>query len=688
MKTILIVDDDKQNLYLLNALLTGHGYKVVSATNGSEALKIATAQSLALVISDILMPVMDGFVLCREWQANKRLKSVPFIFYTATYTDPKDRELALGLGAIQFIIKPEEPEQFMATIEKVLQNFTTADISSSRHLPVEEESYLKKYNERLVKKLEQKMLALEKEISERKHTERALLESEKKYRILFDNAREAIFVIQDGRIQFSNPMAGEILGTSFEKITQTPFIDYVYPEDRVKVSGWHDKKIQGERVTDTTSFRVLRTNGELIWVHLNAVCFTWQEKPATLNFARDITQEKALENQLRHSQKLEAIGILAGGIAHDFNNILTAIIGYSEIARAQLAATDVIGKDLDKVITAGKRAAELVEQILTFSRHDGEDFKPIEIQCIIEEALKLLRASLPTTIALVTNINGEGNFIEADSIQLHQVLMNLCTNAKQAIGAGVGTLNIVLSEIRVREHEIFSDCPLLDCGSYLDLEISDTGCGMDKVTQSKIFEPFFTTKKKGEGTGLGLAVVHGIIKQHKGEITVNSEPGEGTTFHIYLPVVENVTQKVIENSEDAFVDIPQGKGERILLVDDETEIVEMLQRLLNDLGYSVAAFNSSAQALEIFSENPEEFDLLITDMTMPEMTGMILSQKILAIRPDLPVILCTGFSETVDEVKAQSIGIRIFMRKPTSATVLARSISTLLHKTFEKKQEN
>ena len=681
MKTILIADDDKQNLYLLTALLTGHGYKVVSAMNGSEALKIASVQPPDLVISDILMPVMDGFVLCREWQANKHLKSVPFIFYTATYTDPKDKELALGLGAIRFIIKPEEPEQFMATIEKVLQNFTTADISSSRRLPVEEETYLKKYNERLVKKLEQKMLALEKEISERKQTERALFESEKKYRILFDNAREAIFVIQDGRIQFSNPMAGEILGISFEKITQTPFIDYVYPEDRAKVSGWHDKQVRGERVTETMPFRVVRSNGEIIWVHLNSVYFTWHEKPATLNFARDITQEKNLESQLRHSQKLEAMGTLAGGIAHDFNNILTAIIGYSEIARAQLPATDVIGKDLDKVITAGKRAAELVEQILTFSRREGEDFKPIEIQFIIKEALKLLRASLPATIELVTNIHRDGNFILADPIQLHQVLMNLCTNAKQAIGEDVGTLKIALSKVRVKEDEVFSACPLLDCGPYLDLEISDTGGGMDEMTLSKIFEPFFTTKGKGEGTGLGLAVVHGIVKQHKGEITVNSELGKGATFHIYLPVIKNVIQKVIEDNEDVTDTIPQGKGERILLVDDETEIVEMLQRLLNDLGYSVAGFNSSAKALEIFSENPKEFDLLITDMTMPEMTGMILSQKILAIRPNLPVILCTGFSETVDDAKAQSIGIQLFMSKPTPVTVLAKSISALLHKT-------
>jgi len=678
VNTILIVDDDKKNIYLLQALLTGNGHNVIAAANGAEALEMAVANPPDLIISDILMPVMDGFALCSEWQASNLLKSIPFIFYTATYTDPKDKELALGLGAIRFIIKPEEPVQFMEIIEDVLSSVMSEDVLIPESLPVHGEVYLKKYNERLIRKLEQKMLALEEEIVERKLTEKALFESEEKYRILFDNAREAIFVIQDGRIQFLNPMTREMLGASFDKIGQSSFIDFVFPEDREKVSEWHEQKLLGQRVSDTTAFRGVNENGDLIWVHLNAVSITWGNRPATLNFARDITQEKKLEIQLRHSQKLEAMGTLAGGIAHDFNNILAVIIGYSEMARAQLPASDKIGKDLDKVITAGKRAAELVEQILTFSRQDREDFKPLKLHLIIKEALKLLRASLPTTIDLQINIRGDDNFILADPTQLHQVLMNLCANARHAIGDKVGTLCVTLSEIYINDYQVFSACSLLKRGSYLDLEISDTGCGMDEVTMAKIFEPFFTTKEKGEGTGLGLAVVHGIVKQHNGEIIVNSKLGQGTTFHIYFPMLKSVIQQEAERAEVQIDDLPQGRGERILIVDDEVQIVEMLQRMLEELGYSVVGFSNSNEALTAFSMNSDIFDLLVTDMTMPEMTGIVLAEKMLALKPDLPVILCTGFSEAVDETKAKAIGINMLLYKPISTILLLKSIKEIL----------
>jgi len=351
---------------------------------------------------------------------------------------------------------------------------------------------------------------------------------------------------------------------------------------------------------------------------------------------------------------MEAIGTLAGGIAHDFNNILTAILGYSEMARAQLPAADPIGKDLDQVITAGTRATELVQQILTFSRQREEDFKPLKVQLILKEVLKLLRASLPTTIQLKESINTGSGSVLADPTQIHQVVMNLCTNAKHAIGAEAGTLTISLSEIQVTEEMSLADWPQAIPGTYLDLEISDTGCGMDGLTISKIFDPFFTTKEKGKGTGLGLSVVHGIIKQHKGEITVASEPGQGTTFHIYLPAIaEDISSEQIVAEE-----IPRGNGERILFVDDETTIAIILERILERLGYIVTIFTNSVEALEAYKNNPENFDLVITDMTMPEMSGIELTRKLLTLRPNLPVILCTGFSETIDESTAKSFGIR------------------------------
>ncbi|BCL62214.1 hypothetical protein DGMP_29070 [Desulfomarina profundi] len=394
---------------------------------------------------------------------------------------------------------------------------------------------------------------------------------------------------------------------------------------------------------------------------------------------RDVSREKSLEKQLRQAVKMEAIGTLAGGIAHDFNNILSAILGYSEMARAQLSADDPVGKDLDRVIQSGYRATDLVKQILTFSRQEEGDFKPFKAHLIIKEVLKLLRSTLPATIELQENVATDCRPILVDSTQLHQVLMNLCTNAKHAIGHHTGKLQVALSEIEVTGDNDIVDCPQLKAGVYLDLEVSDTGCGMDEVTLSKVFDPFFTTKKKGEGTGLGLAVVHGIIKQHKGEITVSSELDQGTTFHIYLPIIdEECFQAVHLVSED----IPKG-NERLLIVDDEQVLGQLMQRMLKSLGYSVSFFSSSVEAWEVFKSNPEMFDLVITDMTMPEMTGIDLAGKLLDLQPGLPVILCTGFSEAINEMTVRSFGICEYVTKPVDKYTLAKVIRKALGKSLK-----
>ena len=388
---------------------------------------------------------------------------------------------------------------------------------------------------------------------------------------------------------------------------------------------------------------------------------------------RDVTEKISLEKQLRQAMKMEAIGTLAGGIAHDFNNILSAILGYSEIAQQQLTKDDPVRKDLDQVITAGHRATELVKQILTFSRQVEDDFQPTRIQPLIKEVLKLLRASLPSTIKLQENISQECGAILADPTQIHQVLMNLFTNAQYAIGPEPGTITISLSEIQISHSNIIAGCPRLHHGRYLDIEITDTGCGMDGLTLSKIFDPFFTSREIGEGTGLGLSVVHGIIMQHKGEITASSEPGNGTTFHIYLPVIE----ETITGTEEPVEEKPRGT-EKILVVDDEEPIARIMQRSLINLGYRVTVCTSSPEALEIVTGNPDEFDLLITDMTMPEMTGTTLARKILEIHPEMPVILCTGYSDAIDDVRAKSFGIRDYIRKPVDTLTLAKAIRAAL----------
>lgn len=387
------------------------------------------------------------------------------------------------------------------------------------------------------------------------------------------------------------------------------------------------------------------------------------------------TKNIQLEKQLRQAIKMEAIGTLAGGIAHDFNNILSAILGYSEIAKAQLPVDDKIRQDLDQVLIAGHRAAELVRQILTFSRQGKEEFKPIKIQNILKEVLTLLRSSLPATITLEENINIECGMISADPIQIHQILMNICTNASHAIGEELGTLSVALAEIQITKDNNIDDCTEMLPGIYLDLKICDTGCGMDSLTKSKIFDPFFTTKEVGKGTGIGMAVVHGIVKQHRGNITVSSTLGEGSTFHVYLPLID---EQKTTSQQLAPEYIPQGKGERILFVDDEPALTNMMQLKLTDLGYNATTFSSSIGALDSYKKNPDNFDLVITDMRMPEMNGVELSRRLLAIRPHIPIILCTGFSETLDEAKAKSVGICDLLHKPLSQLNLAKAIRKAL----------
>ena len=389
---------------------------------------------------------------------------------------------------------------------------------------------------------------------------------------------------------------------------------------------------------------------------------------------RDITQQVIIEKQLRQAMKMEAIGTLAGGIAHDFNNILAIMLGYSEIVRDNLPADSLAKVNIEQIIIAGNRAADLVTQILTFSRQGEEEFRRFKMQLIIKEALKLLRASLPATIELKQDIDDNAGIIFGDTTQIHQVLMNLCTNAKHAIGDSSGILSVSLSEVTVTNSNAIHDCPQLGNGTYVDLEISDTGCGMDGLTQSKIFDPFFTTKEQGKGTGLGLAVVHGIIKQHKGEIVVRSKPGQGTTFHVYLPVVIEVD---VQAEQKVSEDIPRG-SEQILFVDDEKMIVHMMQDILNNLGYKVTPFTSSIEALDTYKKNPGHFDLVITDMTMPKMTGVELAEKIFELRADQPVVLCTGFSEVIDEEMTKSLGIREYIKKPADNHTLAKAIRRAL----------
>ncbi len=381
--------------------------------------------------------------------------------------------------------------------------------------------------------------------------------------------------------------------------------------------------------------------------------------------------------ELQQAQKLEAIGTLAGGIAHDFNNILAAIIGYSELALLQNSDNVSLCADLKQILQAGDRAKDLVAQILTFARKTEVEHQPILISPIIKEALKLLRATIPTTVEVKSHIQADSTKIIADTTEIHQVIMNLCTNSFHALTEEQGIIDVRLQFLTVKEKD--SDYRDVTPGSYLLLQVTDNGCGMDSGTVSKIFDPFFTTKPEGQGTGLGLSVVHGIVQACGGIIQVNSTPGQGTTFTLLFPVIETVAEK--HDSEDSAL---LHGNERILFVDDEEDLRNLAGEMLRLLGYDVVCVSSGQEALDIFQQDQTGFDLLITDQSMPHMPGTELVQKIRGLTPELPIILCSGYSTMVDERNAMIMGISRYLEKPLTMQKLAREIRSSLD---NKKQE-
>ncbi len=393
---------------------------------------------------------------------------------------------------------------------------------------------------------------------------------------------------------------------------------------------------------------------------------------AGLESVRDITVQKKMEEQLNQAQKMEAIGTLAGGIAHDFNNILSGILGFSELARYEYLENSKAKNYINHVIESSKRAADLVKQILLFSRKADQKKRPLQPHFIVKEALKLLRATLPATITIEERIDSTCGFILADPTNIHQIVMNLCTNAFHAIENEKGSLTVNLCRKELRNEDIVDSD--VSPGPFIELSIKDTGRGMDKQTIKKVFEPYFTTKEVGHGTGLGLAVVHGIVNSLNGFIKVESEPGKGTTFHIYIPAVEEIVDTPVDTEQK---NIPRGT-ERILVIDDESIIVNLSTTILEGLGYTVTATTNSLEALEKVRANADDFDLIVTDQTMPNLSGVEMAQEILKIKPAMPIILCSGYSAVISEEGALALGIKKYLAKPVEWTKLAQIVREVL----------
>jgi PAS domain S-box-containing protein len=518
------------------------------------------------------------------------------------------------------------------------------------------------------------------DISMRKKAEESLIVSEEKFRkAVFTNPDSIVISrLADGAFVLVNQSFLELSGYTEKEVIGNTSLDinlWENSEDKEKIF----KKLSVEGSVKNFEARFRKKNGEVGSGLFSASIIDLEGLPHVLTITRDLTdrnqareERDKLEAQLQQSQKMEAIGTLAGGIAHDFNNILTAILGYTEIAISDLPQGSDTRSNLEEVFKASLRAIDLVKQILMFSRQSETQLFPIRMHLIIKEALKLLRASLPSTIEINQNIRALGTVL-ADLTQIHQIMMNLCTNASHAMSENGGELSVSLIQVNVPDDKTAPK--ELPPGPYLKLTVSDTGCGMTPEVINRIFDPYYTTKGIDKGTGLGLAVVHGIVQSHGGRIAVESEPGKGTSFHIYLPEIIN-SEKDKETSQAVA---PDATGtERILFVDDEETIVRMGKKMLEKLGYEVAGSTSGAEALKLFKAAPDQFDLVVTDMTMPHMTGDQLSGKLIEIRPDIPIILCSGFSEKMTEEAAKEIGIREFIMKPVSRQALSKVIRKVL----------
>ncbi|MFA5906408.1 MAG: ATP-binding protein, partial [Desulfobacula sp.] len=382
-----------------------------------------------------------------------------------------------------------------------------------------------------------------------------------------------------------------------------------------------------------------------------------------------------LEKELSRKHKLEAIGTLAGGIAHDFNNILAAVIGYSELSLATLDKQSNEHENITEVLKAGMRAKDLIRQILAFSSRTEQKTGPVPLGKVVTEALKLIRASIPAGIDILQEIKST-SLVIGDEGELHRIVMNLCTNAYHAMESEKGTIEIRVEDTMIDQEFLQTGDPLTP-GEYVTLTVGDTGHGMPPEIIEKIFDPFFTTKPVDHGTGMGLSVVHGIVKQYNGSIRVYSEPGQGTTFVIYLPAAREDTGR----SDPEMLSMPAPGTETIMVVDDEKPLVNMMQQTLSALGYTVKGFTDGLSAIGHFSEDPDRFDLIVTDLSMPGMTGVDLSEKILSIRKDIPIVLCTGYSKTITRDKFRSSGIKAFLMKP----VTRYSLSATLRNIFDTK---
>jgi len=596
-----------------------------------------------------------------------------------------DQHIEIVLLSVQSSVPLKEinkrilPPEKLLYLQKPFQSAELKQITASLCSKRDLEYRLHELNQTLASKVEARTAELNAanrrlrlDISKRAAVLRELQASEQRYRMLFEKDITGNFAADgDGLILDCNQAFADLF--NFESPQRAHGADVFKLWDAMGAS---------EPLRDILAFNERVTNKELVLrrrgmdQHLLANFDTVRDENGSLLEVRgyifDMSEPKRLEAQLRQSQKMEALGTLAGGIAHDFNNILGVILGYAEIIESSADPDSGLERRIQEISRAGKRARDLVNQILNFSRQGPQERHPLSLSPLIKEAFKLLRSSVPTNVEIISRIETDQDNVLADPTQMHQIMLNLCGNASHAMKETGGTLTVTLADV----HDDDKITPPAELGRpmrFVRLTVEDTGGGIDPDVEARIFDPFFTTKKQGEGTGMGLAMVHGIVKRHDGYVELENRPGKGAAFHVFLPKTSQSERPLAEAAAELV--FRQG---RILFVDDEKPLTDIGREMLESCGFEVVARTSSIEALEAFRFRPDDYDLIITDQTMPNMTGMELASEILKIRPHMPIILCTGFSDAVSYDRLRDIGIGDFIMKPILKHDLIASISRQL----------
>ena len=645
---ILLVEDHPGQLEILTSLLGEEGYHLVGCRTVAEALKYAQREPFDVVVVDLqVVDELGRQLLDLLKQRNGKIQIILNLAF-ASLSSAKEN---MDLGALAYLKEGGSSLEIMSHIHRVFRSHVT------------------QYTEELEAVAAKGRAALE--------------EREEHFQQLVEHINEVFWISTPDRskVFFVSPLYESVWGRTCRSLLEDPLSlwDAIHPQDREYVLA---RVAPGDGTGFHGEFRIIRPDRSVGWVRARIFPIRNQQGEVLrmAGVAEDMTEQRRVEEtlakterQFRQSSRMEAIGTLAGGIAHDFNNILTAILGYTELGLASVQRGSRTQRNLQEILTAGHRAKHLVQQILDFSRQSGQGKKPTPIHMVVREALKLLRATIPSTVEIHQLLKTESTIL-ADPTQLHQVVVILCTNAEYAMRETGGILEITLQDVEVT-NDLAQTVAGLQIGPHVRLTVQDSGTGMSSDVLERMFDPFFTTKPIGEGSGMGLAVAHGIITNYGGAIVVDSLGGKGTKIDVYLPTIPTQEwEALVEQGA-----IPVGK-ETILFVDDEETIVHLGKELLSQLGYTVEIQTSSLKALNIFRDDPQRFDLVITDQTMPGLTGEGLSRELLRIRPDLPIILCTGYSHIISAEKAKALGIQAYLMKPLAIRDLAPIVRHVLDK--------